>query len=33
AHWGDTPMPSAAERGGPLSRDDAHRLVQWVLSQ
>ncbi|KVT41257.1 c-type cytochrome [Burkholderia ubonensis] len=33
AHWGDTPMPSAAERGGPLSRDDAHRLVRWVLSQ
>ncbi|KVN32657.1 c-type cytochrome [Burkholderia stagnalis] len=33
AHWGDTPMPSAAERGGPLSRDDARRLVQWVLSQ
>ncbi|KVG72034.1 cytochrome C [Burkholderia ubonensis] len=33
AHWGDTPMPSPAERGGPLSRDDAHRLVQWVLSQ
>lgn len=33
AHWGDAPMPTAAERGGPLSRDDAHRLVQWVLSQ
>ncbi|WP_414144223.1 c-type cytochrome [Burkholderia stagnalis] len=33
AHWGDTPMPSAAERGGPLSRDDARLLVQWVLSQ
>ncbi|RQR46087.1 MULTISPECIES: c-type cytochrome [unclassified Burkholderia] len=32
-HWGDTPMPSAIDRGGPLSRDDAHRLVQWVLSQ
>ena len=33
AHWGDTPMPSAIDRGGPLSPDDAHRLVQWVLSQ
>ncbi|WP_321786287.1 cytochrome C [Burkholderia pyrrocinia] len=33
AHWGDTPMPSAVDRGGPLSPDDAHRLVQWVLSQ
>ncbi|HDR9205284.1 TPA: cytochrome C [Burkholderia vietnamiensis] len=33
AHWGDTPMPSAIDRGGPLSADDAHRLVQWVLSQ
>ncbi|KVL29151.1 cytochrome C [Burkholderia territorii] len=32
-HWGDTPMPSAIDRGGPLSADDAHRLVQWVLSQ
>ncbi|MGU7812170.1 c-type cytochrome [Burkholderia sp. AW49-1] len=32
-HWGDTPMPSAIDRGGPLSRDDAHLLVQWVLSQ
>ncbi|MBC8725074.1 hypothetical protein F6X37_26880 [Paraburkholderia sp. 31.1] len=33
AHWGDTPMPPAAERGGPLSAQDAHTLVQWVLSQ
>lgn len=33
AHWGDTPMPPAADRGGPLSREDAHVLVQWVLSQ
>ncbi|CAN7473899.1 cytochrome C [Caballeronia sp. LjRoot29] len=34
AHWGDMPMPSAAGRGGgPLSRDDAHVLVQWVLRQ
>ncbi|WP_175828863.1 c-type cytochrome [Burkholderia cepacia] len=32
-HWGDTPMPSAEDRGGPLSADDAHQLVQWVLSQ
>lgn len=32
-HWGDTPMPSAVDRGGPLSADDAHLLVQWVLSQ
>jgi cytochrome c551/c552 len=33
AHWGDTPMPLPADRGGPLSREDAHVLVQWVLSQ
>ncbi|MDC6084775.1 c-type cytochrome [Burkholderia cenocepacia] len=33
AHWGNTPMPSAVDRGGPLSSDDSHRLVQWVLSQ
>ncbi|RZF29795.1 cytochrome C [Paraburkholderia sp. UYCP14C] len=33
AHWGDMPMPPAAERGGPLSPQDAHTLVQWVLSQ
>ncbi|KUY85449.1 cytochrome C [Burkholderia territorii] len=32
-HWGNTPMPSAIDRGGPLFRDDAHLLVQWVLSQ
>ncbi|AIO44563.1 MULTISPECIES: c-type cytochrome [Burkholderia] len=32
-HWGNTPMPSAIDRGGPLSADDAHLLVQWVLSQ
>ncbi|WP_175970316.1 c-type cytochrome [Burkholderia sp. BCC0322] len=32
-HWGDTPMPPAEDRGGPLSADDAHQLVQWVLSQ
>ncbi len=33
AHWGDTPMPSAAERGGPLSAEDAKRLINWVMSQ
>lgn len=33
AHWGDMPMPPPPERGGPLSAEDAHTLVQWVLSQ
>jgi len=33
AHWGDISMPLPAERGGPLSPEDAHVLVQWVLSQ
>lgn len=33
AHWGDTSMPLPPDRGGPLSREDAHVLVQWVLSQ
>ncbi|TAM01621.1 MAG: c-type cytochrome [Paraburkholderia sp.] len=33
AHWGDTPMPPPEQRGGPISRDDARTLVQWVLSQ
>ncbi|MFM0420089.1 c-type cytochrome [Paraburkholderia aromaticivorans] len=33
AHWGDMPMPPPSERGGPLSAEDAHTLVQWVLSQ
>lgn len=33
AHWGDISMPLPADRGGPLSADDAHTLVQWVLSQ
>ncbi len=33
AHWGDTPMPLPAERGGPLSAEDAHKLVEWVMSQ
>jgi cytochrome c len=33
AHWGDISMPLPAERGGPLSAEDAHTLVQWVLTQ
>lgn len=34
AHWGKVVMPSAAGRGGgPLSKAEAHTLVQWVLSQ
>jgi len=33
AHWGDMSMPLPADRGGPLSAEDAHTLVQWVLSQ
>jgi cytochrome c len=34
AHWGDMAMPVAAERGGPpLSKEDAHALIQWVMSQ
>jgi cytochrome c551/c552 len=33
AHWGDTAMPLPAERGGPLSAEDAHKLVEWVMSQ
>ncbi|KND55271.1 putative cytochrome C552 [Candidatus Paraburkholderia kirkii] len=34
AHWGKIAMPSDAGRGsGLLSHDDAHTLVQWVLSQ
>lgn len=33
AHWGDMPMPPPAERGGPLSPQDAHTLIRWVLSQ
>ena len=33
AHWGDTSMPLPADRGGPLSPEDAHTLIQWVLSQ
>jgi cytochrome c551/c552 len=33
AHWGDMAMPLPEDRGGPLSAEDAHRLVRWVLSQ
>ncbi|WP_322047445.1 c-type cytochrome [Paraburkholderia sp. J67] len=33
AHWGDMAMPLPADRGGPLSAEDAHTLVQWVLGQ
>lgn len=33
AHWGDTPMPLPPERGGPLSPEDAHTLIQWVMTQ
>ena len=31
AHWGDVAMPMPAERGGALSPEDAHVLVEWVL--
>jgi cytochrome c len=33
AHWGVISMPLAVERGGPLSPQEARRLVEWVLSQ
>ncbi|WP_425274017.1 c-type cytochrome [Paraburkholderia lacunae] len=33
AHWGDIAMPLPADRGGPLTPEDAHTLIQWVLSQ
>ncbi len=33
AHWGDIAMPLPADRGVPVSSEDAHTLVQWVLSQ
>lgn len=33
AHRGDMSMPLPADRGGPLSQEDAHTLIQWVLSQ
>ena len=32
-HWGDMAMPLPADRGGPLTPEDAHTLIQWVLSQ
>lgn len=33
AHWGEMAMPPASDRGGPLSPQDARKLVDWVLSQ
>jgi cytochrome c551/c552 len=33
AHWGDTAMPLPPERGGPISAEDAHQLIQWVMTQ
>lgn len=33
AHWGDMAMPLPADRGGPITPEDAHTLIQWVLSQ
>jgi cytochrome c551/c552 len=33
AHWGDMAMPPASDRGGPLSPQEAHTLIEWVLSQ
>ena len=33
AHWGDTAMPLPADRGGPITPEDAHTLIVWVLSQ
>jgi cytochrome c551/c552 len=32
AHWGDMAMPPP-ERGGPITPEEAHTLIQWVLSQ
>ena len=32
AHWGNIAMPPPSERGGPLSPQDAHKLVDWVLN-
>jgi len=31
AHWGNISMPPPPERGGSVSAEDAHTLVQWVL--
>ncbi|KVD89609.1 cytochrome C [Burkholderia sp. ABCPW 14] len=33
ARWGGTPVPTAPERGGPLSSEHAHTLIQRVMSQ
>ncbi|TDN63210.1 cytochrome C [Paraburkholderia sp. BL10I2N1] len=33
AHWGDIAMPLPADRGGPITPEDAHTLIIWVLSQ
>ncbi|WP_418230187.1 c-type cytochrome [Burkholderia mayonis] len=33
ARWGDAPVPTAPERGGPHSSEHAHTLAQWVMSQ
>lgn len=33
AHWGDKSMPVPDDRGGPLSPEDAHTLVRWVMTQ
>ncbi|CAB3751151.1 c-type cytochrome [Paraburkholderia solisilvae] len=34
SHWGDMAMPLAPERDAPpLSAEDAHTLIQWVMSQ
>ncbi|NYH19921.1 cytochrome c551/c552 [Paraburkholderia bryophila] len=33
AHWGDTAMPLPPDRGGPLTAEDAHTLIVWVLAQ
>nr|WP_175150298.1 cytochrome C [Paraburkholderia ultramafica] len=33
AHWGDMAMPLPPDRGGPLTPEDAHTLIRWVLSQ
>lgn len=32
AHWGNTSMRLPEARGGPLSPEDAHTLVIWVMS-
>ncbi|MBN3848799.1 cytochrome C [Paraburkholderia sp. Ac-20342] len=33
AHWGDAAMPLPPDRGGPITPEDAHVLIQWVLRQ